>query len=201
MKEKLRNKRRDEILDIAVEVLAERGYRNASMLQVARQASASKETLYAWFNDKKGLFEEVIKRNAETVKTVLERHLESQSTVKNILNEFGCALLELLLSDNAVAINRAAISEVKADPSLAITLAKAGRDATLPVFIKLLNQLQSRGVLETMDSAQAAQDFLGLLIGDTQVRRLLDLEPAPSKAMIHARARHATDMFLRLYSS
>jgi AcrR family transcriptional regulator len=76
MKAASRDKRRDEILDVAIEVLSERGYRDASMLEVARRASASKETLYAWFGDKGGLFEAVIRRNAQAVQAVLARHLE-----------------------------------------------------------------------------------------------------------------------------
>ena len=66
MKAASRDQRRDEILDHAVEVLAERGYRDASMLEIAKRAAASKETLYAWFGDKQGLFEAAIRRNARS---------------------------------------------------------------------------------------------------------------------------------------
>ena len=53
-------KRREEILKVALSVLAERGYRGASMREIAVRAQASKETLYAWFGNKRGLFEELV---------------------------------------------------------------------------------------------------------------------------------------------
>lgn len=200
MKAGSRDRRRDEILDAAVAVLAERGYRDATMLEVARRASASKETLYAWFGDKRGLFEAVIERNAAHVQAVLARHLEDSSSAETALTDFGRALLELLLGESAVAINRAAISEAPADPALARTLAAAGREATLPAFVRVLDLHVRRGALSVDDPARAAEDFLGLLLGDTQIRRLLGVLPPPGAAELEARARHAARAFLRLHA-
>ena len=121
-------------MDAAVAVLSAKGYRDASMLDVARRIGASKETLYHWFGDKRGLYEAVIRRNAEIVQAVLARHLEDDTPAEQALPEFGIALLQLLLGDDAVAINRAAISEARADPMLGKTLAAAGRNTTLPAF-------------------------------------------------------------------
>ena len=52
---------------VALSVLAERGYGGASMREIAGRAQASKETLYAWFGDKRGLFEELVRWQAERV--------------------------------------------------------------------------------------------------------------------------------------
>lgn len=201
MKSATRDRRRDEILDTAVEVLSERGYRDASMLEIARRSSASKETLYAWFGDKQGLLEALIKRNAQAVQAVLARHLGGDAPPEHLLREFGCALLELLLGDSAVAINRAAISEAKSDPALAQTLASAGRQTVLPIFVRLLERYAEHAALTIDDAPRAAEDFLGLLLGDIQVRRLLGVMPRPRKAQIEARAVHATRAFLRLYGT
>lgn len=201
MKAAERARRRDEILDIAVEVLAERGYRDTSMLEIARRASASKETLYGWFGDKRGLFEAVIRRNAETVQGVLAGDLAGEAATEAVLRDFGSALLELLLGDSAVAINRAAISEARADPSLAQLLAESGREATLPGFIRFLEQRRDRGELAFRNAEVAAEDFLGLLLGDRQVRRLLGLLAPPRRAQIDARVARAVQTFLRIYGA
>lgn len=201
MKAASRDKRREEILDTAIQVLSERGYRDASMLEVARRTSASKETLYAWFGDKRGLYEAVIRRNAQAVQVVLARHLESEAPTDLVLVDFGRALLQLLLGDSAVAINRAAISESRTDPSLAQTLGGAGREATLPSFVRFLELRRKRGALRIDTTSQAVEDFLGLLIGDIQIRRLLGLLEAPRKAQIEARAARAAKNFLRLYAA
>ena len=200
MKAASRDKRRDVILNSAIEVLSERGYRDASMLEVARRASASKETLYAWFGDKRGLFEAVIRRNALAVQAVLVRHLEGDAPTERVLVDFGRALLQLLLGDNAAAINRAAISEARSDPHLAQILASAGREATLPSFVHFLELQRKHGVLRIEDPSEAAEDYLGLLLGDTQIRRLLGLLATPKKAQIEARAARAAKKFQRLYA-
>ena len=201
MKAGARERRRDEILDVATALLAERGYRDTSMLEVARRASASKETLYAWFGDKHGLFEAVVRRNAEAVQSVLARHLEGEAGTEAVLLEFGRALLELLLGDSAVAVNRAAISEARSDPRLAKILAAGGRDATLPSFRRFLALRGRAGELQIGSAAEAAEDYLGLLLGDAQVRRLLGVLAAPDTAQIEARAARAAKSFLRLYGT
>lgn len=201
MKAASRDKRRDEIMNVAIDVLAERGYRDASMLEVARRASASKETLYAWFGDKRGLFEAVIRRNAQSVQAVLARHLEGDASTERVLMDFGRALLQLLLGDSAVAINRAAISEARSDPSFARILARAGREATLPGFVRFLELCQDQGTLSMEDPAEAAEDYLGLLLGDIQIRRLLGVSAVPRKGQIEARAARAAKSFLRLYAA
>lgn len=196
-----RSERREEILAAARALLAERGYQGTSMLDVARRASASKETLYSWFGDKRGLFEAVIRHNARSVQAVLADHLETDADIRTALEEFGRALLALLTGDSAVAINRAAISEALSEPSLAQTLASAGREATMPAFVALLERHRRRGALAFDDPSRASGDFLGLLIGELQVRRLLGLAPVPDEAAIAARAARAADAFLRLYGT
>lgn len=199
MKEETRAKRRDHILDVAAEVLAERGYRDMNMLEVARRARASKETLYAWFGDKRGLFEALISRNAAVVQQVMADQLGRDAPLEEALTAFGEALLSLLVGESAVALNRAAIAEAASDPALAKTLVTAGRQATLPAFTTYLDGQAAQDNLKMTSSAEAAEDFLGLLLGDLQVRRLLGVQRKPGKAQIAARARAATQKFLRLY--
>src|SRR5688500_8122057 len=102
--------RREEILEVALSVLSERGYRGASMLEIARHAQASKETLYAWFGGKRGLFEEVVRWQAELVEAAIAPNLERDvDDTEAVLRSFALELQRLLLGDRAVMINRAAI--------------------------------------------------------------------------------------------
>jgi AcrR family transcriptional regulator len=90
--------RREEILKVALSVLAERGYRGASMLEIAERAQASKETLYAWFRDKRGLFEELVRWQAERVDAALVPSLERDTDDPLVvLRTFAVELQSLLL--------------------------------------------------------------------------------------------------------
>lgn len=199
MKEPDRAQRRDAILDAAAAILQERGYRGTTMLEVARRVSASKETLYTWFGNKSGLFQAVIRRNADSVRTVLEGHLDANAPVEEALVDVGRALAGLLLGDSAVAINRAAISEARSEPMLARILMETGREATLPFFVRYLEQCRERNLLDFDEPWEAAETFLGLLLGDMQIRRLLGVVDVPEIGDIEERAKRAAIKFLKLY--
>ena len=199
MKSSRRAPRRAHILDIAAKVLAERGYRDTTMLEVARRANASKETLYAWFGDKLGLFEAVVRRNAGRIRVALNGHLDEETSVEAALTDFGRGLAAHLLCDNAVAINRAAISEARSGPSLAGSLSKSGREPIQRAFVRYLEQCHERGLLRVEDPDEAVDTFVGLLLGDAQTQRLLGVMEAPGEADIEGRATRAAEKFVRLY--
>ncbi|MYE03082.1 MAG: hypothetical protein F4Y03_17760 [Alphaproteobacteria bacterium] len=103
------------------------------------------------------------------------------------------------MGDGAVAINRAAISEARSDPELARILVETGREATLPFFVRYLERCRERGLLDFDDPWEAAETFLGLLLGDKQIRRLLGVVETPDAGEIETRARQAAVRFLKLY--
>ena len=169
------------------------------MLEVARRSNASKETLYAWFGDKLGLFEAVIRRNAGRIRVALNGHLDGDTSVESALTEFGRALAAHLLCDNAVSINRAAISEARSGPSLAGSLSKSGREPIHRALVRYVEQCHERGLLNVENPEEAVEAFVGLLLGDAQTRRLLGVMDAPSGSEIETRATRATQQFLQIY--
>lgn len=192
--------RREEILNIALAVLAERGYRGASMREIAERAQASKETLYAWFGDKRGLFEELVRWQAKRIDAVLVPSLEHDADdPSKVLRTFAVELQRLLLGDRAVVINRAAISEAPSDPTLAKVLSAQGRDSVVPKLARYLESQRAQGRLEFENAGTAVDALIGLAIGDQQVRRLLGVLPMPEPEQIEARAERAVCGFLTLF--
>ena len=55
------------LLDAATEVFHRRGFRDASMVEVAAEAGATKPTLYARFGSKEALYDRVMERIAESL--------------------------------------------------------------------------------------------------------------------------------------
>jgi AcrR family transcriptional regulator len=192
--------RREEILEVALALLAERGYRGASMLEIARRAQASKETLYAWFGDKRGLFEELVRWQAERVDAVIAPNLERDGDdPSEVLGGFALELQRLLLGERAVVINRAAISEATSDPTFARILAARGRGSVVPNLERYLEGQRERGRLEFEEAGTAIDALIGLTIGDQQVRRLLGALPMPETEEMQARAERAVRSFLALF--
>ena len=193
--------RREELLKVTLAVLAERGYRGASMREIAKRARASKETLYAWFGDKRGLFEELVRWQAEGVDAALAPSLERDAeNPSEVLRGFAVELQRLLLGDRAVVINRAAISEAPTDPTFARALAAKGRDSIVPKLEQYLEEQRERELLEFESAGSAVDALIGLVIGDQQVRRLLGVLPMPGPGRIEARAEWAVGEFLTLFA-
>lgn len=128
--------RRAALLAAARAVLAEKGYTGASMLEIARRARASKETLYSHFGDKRGLFEALILDNAAEVNAALAAALEDGAAAvpERVLPRFCLALQKLLLGEAALVVNRAAIAEAAAEPTLGRLLVDKGRDSPCPAW-------------------------------------------------------------------
>jgi AcrR family transcriptional regulator len=170
----------------AYELIEEKGFLGMSMLAIARRAKASNETLYNWYGDKNGLFKVLIQNNANQTKQLLESALLTQQSALQTLEQLGPILLNLLLGERAIALNRAAAAD--ATGKLGELLSAAGKETIFPLIVRLFE----RCALERPGNAmQAAQDYLGLLVGDLQIRRAIGAIPKPSPTEIEARAAHA----------
>ena len=198
MRDENRSLRQDQIERAAYAVLDEKGYAGASMLAIARAAKASNETLYNWYGDKTGLFAALVRRNASEVKALLQDQIAAGGDALDTLARVGPVLLQLVTSDRAVALNRAAA----ADPTgeLGRVLAAEGRETVAPLIAQVIAQGRAQGQLVFDDLAVACETWLGLLIGDIQIRRVVGRMPQPGPEALAARADAALRHFLRLFA-
>jgi AcrR family transcriptional regulator len=198
MRDETRSIRQDQIEQAAYAVLDARGYAGTSMLAIARAAKASNETLYNWYGDKTGLFAALVRRNAAEVKTLLSEQIAVGGDAVETMARVGPLLLQLVTSDRAVALNRAAAADPTGD--LGRTIAAEGRDTVAPLITAVILQGRAQGQLAFDDPAMACDIWLGLLIGDIQIRRVVGRMPQPAPAALAARADAALRHFLRLFA-
>lgn len=198
MRDENRTIRQDQIEQAAYAVLDEKGYAGASMLAIAKAAKASNETLYNWYGDKTGLFSALVRRNAAEAKALLQSQIAGGGDAVDTLERVGPVLLRLVTSDRAVALNRAAA----ADPSGALgrTIAAEGRETLAPLIAQVVALGKAQGRFAFADLAVACETWLGLLIGDIQIRRVVGRLPQPDPEALAARADAALRHFLRLYA-
>ena len=189
MREEKRSQRQKQIETAAYEVLEAKGYGGTSMLSIAKQARASNETLYNWYGDKQGLFQALVTRNAEEVKTHLEAELQTDHDALSILGTLGPKLLKLLTGDRAVALNRAAAADSSGE--LGASLSQAGREAVFPLMEQVLLRARNEGQLNFESTGEAVGLYLDLLIGDQQIRRVIGRLPIPSDSFCADRASRA----------
>ncbi|MGO7170952.1 TetR/AcrR family transcriptional regulator [Rhizobium leguminosarum] len=196
MREDTKTRRQAEIEAAAYELLKERGYRSTSMLDIAKAANASNETLYRWYGDKNGLFKTMVESNARATKAALDAAIRDDMDPLETLGHVAPILLSMLLGDKAISLNRAAAADESGE--LGATIAAAGRDSVFPLIEKLIGRGLETAALAAPSAGVAAEWFLSLLIGDLQIRRVNRTLPEPSDETIRARAAAAMSAFGKL---
>jgi len=191
--------RRDEILDAALALMEENGYRDTTMLQVATRARASKNTLYQHFPTKQALFAALVARAAVAMNADITAALDGNAPLEPTLRQFGVHLLTLLTGPQSLAINRAAIAEARVAPELAQALAANGRENTAPLVQRYFAAQIAAGRMRRVDGADAIESFIGLLMGDLQLRLLWGTAQPPDAATIRRRAQRAAERFVQLF--
>lgn len=98
---------RERILDAAEHLFAQRGYEGVTVRQIMKDAGADVALAYYHFDSKRGLFDAVLMRRAETLNAVRlsaleeleQRYPDDSPSVDEIIGAFTHPLLELLAED------------------------------------------------------------------------------------------------------
>lgn len=193
MDDRTKRQREVAIFAAAYAQLAEHGYGGASMLRIAKAAKASNETLYRWYGDKDGLFTAMVRDNAAQTRALLCEALEEKGEAWAALEAVAPIFLGMILGDRAILLNRAAAAD--ASGALGAAIATGGRGEVMPLLVQLMARVcvGSGNVAE-----QAAEWFLGLLLGDLQIRRVIGQQNCLASKEIDARCATALTALRRL---
>jgi AcrR family transcriptional regulator len=175
------------------------GFGAVSMDAIAREAGVSKATVYAHFAGKEELFEAVIERECERYFASFSAGELDPHDVHGSLAVLGCRFLDLVLSDDAIALYRIIVAEVARFPVLGEVFWRAGPERERVQIEEFLRSAVAAGSLALDNPRLAAEQFLGLVRGDTQMRRVLRLGAAVGAGEIRAAAAAAVDTFIRAF--
>ncbi len=192
MRQETRKTRQKEIQRATLALLVQHGYAATTMASVAKAAGASLETLYKWYGDKPGLFRAMVQANIEELRDELVMSAAAFRDPLAAVQEFGPQLIAVLTSEEVVALNQAAAADPSGD--LGRIIAEAGRGSVAPQLTNLFAQ-----AIEGEDPAQVTEVYLGLLLGDLQIRRVIGRMPPPDAVEARQRADRALEMLRRLF--
>jgi TetR/AcrR family transcriptional repressor of mexJK operon len=183
------------VLAAAERCFLARGFGAVSMDAIAREAGVSKATVYAHFADKAALFGAVITRLSERFGGFSADALDPGS-VEASLTTLARRLLELVLSPEAVALNRIIIAEVTRFPELGEAFWQAGPARTRTQIETFLRRATAAGSLAVIDPRQAAEQFAALARGEIHLRQMLRPVGEVGPKAISAAASSAVQVFL-----
>lgn len=188
------------ILAAAKEAFLAGGFGAVSMDTIAREAGVSKATVYAHFAGKEELFGAVIGRECERRFDGLSVAELDPCDVRGSLTVLARRFLDLLLSPEAIALHRIILAEVTRFPALGEVFWRAGPERNLAQIEGFLKSAAAVGTLTLPDTRLAAEQFVGLVRGETQLRHLLRFETAAGRPGIGAVAAAAVDTFIRAFA-
>jgi AcrR family transcriptional regulator len=194
--------RAERLLDVATEVFLDRGFKGASMGEIARRAGASKQTLYARYPSKAALFAALVERKASHLFEAIGPLGEGRG-VRDTLVHCGSELLELIVSEDARGVHRLVVAECMEFPELGEIFWERGPGRTRAMLANYLRAQQKLGNIQCGDLGcsnpeEAVEIFLGLLVSAVTLRAWLGLPPTFVKtpAQRKAWAGRAADIFL-----
>ena len=194
--------RRRRIEDAAFRLLAEKGFRSTSMLEIAKRAGTSNQTLYALYGSKQGLFGSIIEANGRKVQALLAEEAAARRTPLTTLQALGPPLLRYVTGESAVAMNRAAIADATESGTLGQAIEDIGRGIVFPMICALMERLAGDGRLRfDQGPEEAAQTYVALLFGETQIRLARGGRAPLTEAEIEAHAARTYALFTRAYLS
>lgn len=93
-KERERLARRDEILNAARDVFSERGFKLATLDEIAERAEFGKGTIYNYFRNKEELFVSVIERGIQRFQAFVENTVEASASPRQKIEMYIDAAFE-----------------------------------------------------------------------------------------------------------
>lgn len=195
-------KRRREIAAVAARVFFENGFSDTTMQMIALRAGASKETLYRHFGSKEGLFAEIVETRANCFLGNLDENFEKPGSVADVLRDLARILLETMVSDDGIMLCRTVVSEAGRNPELGEIFYDRGPMRVRRRLTEFLAAARSRGEITCADPQLAARIFLGAIVSNYHLSRLVLATPETvthRDIVIHVD--EVVDMFLLKYGA
>mgnify|MGYP001205415431 CR=1 FL=1 len=175
------------------------GFGAVSMDAIAREAAVSKATVYAHFASKEELFGAVVADVSERRFGGFSAQELDPRAVEASLRTIAHRFLELVLSPEAIAVNRIIIGEVTRFPALGEVFWQAGPERVRVQIEAFLRRSAEAGRLALPDPRLAAEQLVSLVRGEIHLRHLLRLDTATDARGLRAAAASAVDTFLRAF--
>jgi len=190
---------RERILNAAFSAFMERGFAEASTLEIATRARASKRELYAHFGSKQDMLMACIGERAKRLQMPEDLPApHDRATLAAALTAFGTQMLREISDPTVIAVFRLAIAEAVRAPEVARALNDIGIKAGRLALREIMTRARAAGLLGA-EAGEMAEHFVGLLWGNLMTGLLLQVAERPGPRDIARRAEAAAQALLRAY--
>lgn len=194
-----REKRRQAILDAARAVFLEQGYGATSLNDIVSVSGGSLATLYDLFGGKAGLFQEMIEQECENFFGGLRAEDLDDHPLREALRVVARQFFDGVIQQPKMSLLRLVIAEAAHFPEVGATFYSVGPARGREMVSTYLEKQSRRGLLQVDDPMRAADVFIGLVLGEYQMKVLCGEDVKLSSKEIDRYLDYALDAFLKIY--
>jgi TetR/AcrR family transcriptional regulator len=157
--------RRAQILDAALHVMAEHGFRGASIKRIAERAGLKSPALIYWyFKDKQALLEALFERMSPFLSTVASAEAHLDDPPHDMLPRLVSSFMRATQQPHMGRVVRIMLSEFARHQAVADWFAQRGPLVVLGFLERYLSRQVELGRLQPHDTRAAARAFMGMLL-------------------------------------
>src|SRR5260221_7217742 len=157
--------RRAQIVDAALHVMAEHGFRGASIKRIAQHAGLKSPALIYWyFKDKEALFEAMLEEMAPFLGVVANAEQLLDEPPEIVLPRLVNGFIKTVQQPVIGRFVRVLLSEAARHPSVAAFFAQRGPLVLLNFLERYLARQIELGRLRAHDPRAGARAFMGMLV-------------------------------------
>lgn len=190
--------KQQKIIEVATQLFLKQGYHQTNLDQIIEQCGGSKQTIYSYFGDKRGLLTAVIGRCIEEVEAIFNFKNDDHKTLEQQLVQFGTNYLDTILSPTLLNTFRILLTESQHDQELADFYLNQGPYRITNYLRQFLLSHMEQGHIKHGDPSVACGHLLSLLKGYIQHEALFGVR-VPPKTVIKQHVQSAVDCFLNGY--
>ncbi len=166
-------RKRQQIIDSALEVFSSKGFEKATNKDIADAAGVkSPGLIYHYFKDKGDLFRQVLERHTATLQLLSHTDELMERPPRDVLMLMGNAFITTLGNGTTVPLFKLMLGESLRRPAVAQMVNTVGPMRGFQFLTRYLELQMDKGVLRRMDARAAARCFIGSLIGYVLAREV-----------------------------
>jgi len=178
-----KQERRRQVLDTAIGVFAQQGFRGTTTKRLAAAAGVSEATIYLHFPTKKALYKAILEAKIRSLDPMLaELAAADERSLKETLRGVASAMLRKYKRDRTLL--RLLLYSALEDHELARSFFRQLMQGSFRRLTELLEERQARGELrKDLDLQVAGRAFVGMIINEILWRELIGEVVLPRLSM------------------
>ena len=188
--------RRKAFMDAATKVFLEKGYAGATLDDVIARSGGSRQTLYALFGGKQGMFEALVAERSASIFEPFQADDINDLPPEAFLPKLGARYLAIITTPEALGMFRIVVSESMARKEIGEMFWRAGPGNARILLARYFAAQVKRQALRLDDPEQAAREFIGMLLGTMHMECLFGLRSAPGPEEIDVSVGNVVKQFL-----